>query len=780
MMINDSLHDRINGYLKRIENYYTLTGVDSGLSAEDFELTAASMAHYQSAEPGQSFLGVISLNKNANGKYDVHLIASANEGSGAPTTDKQGKPWLKSKAKLGKGGHNIHLQAVMQLGLAEQYTQGRLLGFGLWKSGSAVMFPDVLPDKNGLVPDEYHVQMVDGKFRVYYVNEALELALVKDELLELLLQRQYARHGSNLQSDKTKYALIDVIRNFHHIRQQGLSEKEQKIQMIGLQFSGAAQASSSMAAAQESPVQIKHVRISSTSLNDGSTPKLGGASGACVYDELYLKCAHAFMLEQVTHANQIARGLPLPVAKSLYEYLSMTLAETPVTYEKLIHVLPPAVRQDKALEAGFSENPVYSLYIYARITGDIQLIQFLKADYPEIKSSGDDLSHSLIDTAIKAAIPDVSNPDSEEIASQFIASRVDILHKLIDSGENPDFMFTAVMLGLMFYEDREKKLDIFQGVMTRLVSMGADVAGHYDFRLLSLDAAAYLIKIGVSVQLIMERLLRSVDFNANEPEKVLQFKQFFEQLLGLGANPANGLEVCNPAREWLVHYLLEKGADPGRGSLPNIAARYAYMDLLSVVPISAYKDDDIPMSIAAKYGHVDVIRALADMGMDPNLLDKQGQLPTMIAVKNKKWESVLALRNAGANLLQTDKDGHSLAVETAIIGNLPMLQILIEAGADINQPDSSGRSPLAAAARHYHEHILTWLELNGFGAHSQEIHSSPEQPEEPGYKADFSMNKRVFFKSAQAQTKPSIDYDNSLDKNNDNSMNQGAIVRKKS
>ena len=92
-----------------------------------------------------------------------------------------------------------------------------------------------------------------------------------------------------------------------------------------------------------------------------------------------------------------------------------------------------------------------------------------------------------------------------------------------------------------------------------------------------------------------------------------------------------------------------------------------------------------PLHGAALAGHTDVVQVLIDAGADVNAKDDNGRSPLHWASEYGRLAIVKMLSEAGASRVH----GH-----TETEGNIYVVQVLIDAGVDIEAKDRMGRSPL--------------------------------------------------------------------------------------
>lgn len=139
-----------------------------------------------------------------------------------------------------------------------------------------------------------------------------------------------------------------------------------------------------------------------------------------------------------------------------------------------------------------------------------------------------------------------------------------------------------------------------------------------------------------------------------------------------------------------------------------------------------YADHTVLMA-AVNQGYPDIVKILLDKGADPNLPSpRTGETPLHTAALRGYAEgstkSMALLLSAGANPNVKNKVNvvtESMAAGTPVIGETPlhwaaaygsqeMIQLLIDAGADISATDAHGESPLTWYGRHQRtsQHIV--------------------------------------------------------------------------
>lgn len=146
--------------------------------------------------------------------------------------------------------------------------------------------------------------------------------------------------------------------------------------------------------------------------------------------------------------------------------------------------------------------------------------------------------------------------------------------------------------------------------------------------------------------------------------------------------------------------------------------------------------DWMPLHRASDRGHLDNVRVLLDHGADPNLADKNGDVPHRIATNNKHREVAALLEARGAKLQLVElislashgTDAEFLSMlerpvnvnvanddkrralhEAAEHGRFAIVRALLERGADIDAADSDGWTALMEAADMGHLAIVELL-----------------------------------------------------------------------
>jgi len=141
--------------------------------------------------------------------------------------------------------------------------------------------------------------------------------------------------------------------------------------------------------------------------------------------------------------------------------------------------------------------------------------------------------------------------------------------------------------------------------------------------------------------------------------------------------------------EPLVELLLARGADPR-----------------SSTPLGTVLDG------AVAGGNPRIVRLLAARGADVNG-GGQGSSPLLLAVRLGQLPVIDALLDAGASTAATDAAGNTALIMAASYGLEPVVRRLLTKGADVTVANVHGATPLDVARREEHDTIATLLEARG-------------------------------------------------------------------
>lgn len=120
------------------------------------------------------------------------------------------------------------------------------------------------------------------------------------------------------------------------------------------------------------------------------------------------------------------------------------------------------------------------------------------------------------------------------------------------------------------------------------------------------------------------------------------------------------------------------------------------------------------MHWAAVNGHLEVIEFLGERGANVNARDSDGKTPLMFAVKGKHADIVAYLLESGADAnARSKKIGLTPLTIGAAVGDVGVVRLLLEHGADQGIPERSGDTALDRARQYEHPEVVALLEASG-------------------------------------------------------------------
>jgi ankyrin repeat protein len=132
------------------------------------------------------------------------------------------------------------------------------------------------------------------------------------------------------------------------------------------------------------------------------------------------------------------------------------------------------------------------------------------------------------------------------------------------------------------------------------------------------------------------------------------------------------------------------------------------------------------ISLAIQMGKIPVISALLDAGANPNLSDEtddglDANSPLMEAASTffatNRGEMVRLLIKRGANLNQQDADGRTPLMHALRYSDMDVIEILIKAGADLDIRDKEGNTALMMAELNQSSKVVNILKQSGASLH---------------------------------------------------------------
>ncbi|TMW67339.1 hypothetical protein Poli38472_012455 [Pythium oligandrum] len=140
---------------------------------------------------------------------------------------------------------------------------------------------------------------------------------------------------------------------------------------------------------------------------------------------------------------------------------------------------------------------------------------------------------------------------------------------------------------------------------------------------------------------------------------------------------------------------------------------------LPVMNVTGYQ----PIHIAAKNGCVGIVKMLLKYGAKVDAITKPRLLtPLMLASKVGASEVVELLLDRGADPDQEDRDGNTPLHFSCSEGQYRATYLLLTAGADPDMPNGREETPFDVAEHQGFSHITYLLETNGMGAPDQNMY----------------------------------------------------------
>ncbi len=119
---------------------------------------------------------------------------------------------------------------------------------------------------------------------------------------------------------------------------------------------------------------------------------------------------------------------------------------------------------------------------------------------------------------------------------------------------------------------------------------------------------------------------------------------------------------------------------------------------------------DTLLTFAILMRRYDAISSLISKGANPELANDLGYKPLNIAIEMVDYRSVEILINIGdAKVDFVDELGRTYLMQSARVGSLPITDLLISKGVDVNAADNNGVTALAIAYKHKKDIIAKYL-----------------------------------------------------------------------
>lgn len=185
------------------------------------------------------------------------------------------------------------------------------------------------------------------------------------------------------------------------------------------------------------------------------------------------------------------------------------------------------------------------------------------------------------------------------------------------------------------------------------------------------------------------------------------------------------LRAVSYQSEDIVSFLLAKGANAEyarHGCTALITAVHGRAGKLVTILLKHGVDlekkidgrNHTALQIAAMYGQTEIVSQLIGNGANRDYISPDGHTAVSAALRHKEFDAAKVLIKAGANTRSTAFSS-SFLVRAAESDDAECIGLLIQKGANVNQRDRAGVTPLMAAARNNSKHVLALLLQQGRG-----------------------------------------------------------------
>ena len=163
---------------------------------------------------------------------------------------------------------------------------------------------------------------------------------------------------------------------------------------------------------------------------------------------------------------------------------------------------------------------------------------------------------------------------------------------------------------------------------------------------------------------------------------------------------------------WQRHEAIQNG---GYGRLLCVCIFGLYRGCLSILPSGANLDTEMlaevqkSISLASRFGEVEVARLLIQRGADVSTADENGNTPLHIASEYGNQEVARLLIEQGADISAATKDGAAPLHNASQNGHQEVTRLLVERGADVSPATKDGTTPLHLASLNGYQDVARLL-----------------------------------------------------------------------
>ena len=312
--------------------------------------------------------------------------------------------------------------------------------------------------------------------------------------------------------------------------------------------------------------------------------------------------------------------------------------------------------------------------------------------------------HSSVVKALIESGADVNEQDEDGTSPLMHAANMgneQVVHELIKAGASLTAMNEQQMQRALRYVSREGH----SSVVRTLTEAGADVNGQDNNGTTPLMKAANwghdqvvheLIKAGASVTAKnnKQQTALHIAISSSWGCHFSVVKALIEAGADVNEQDKGGttplMEAANMGNEQVVHELIKAGA--------------------SVTAKNNKQQTALHLAISSSWGNrFSVVKALIEAGADVNEQDEDGTTPLIKAANMGNEQVVHELIRAGASVTAKNKKQQTalhLAISSSWGNRFSVVKALIEAGADVNEQDEDGTTPLIKAANMGNEQVV--------------------------------------------------------------------------
>jgi ankyrin repeat protein len=117
-----------------------------------------------------------------------------------------------------------------------------------------------------------------------------------------------------------------------------------------------------------------------------------------------------------------------------------------------------------------------------------------------------------------------------------------------------------------------------------------------------------------------------------------------------------------------------------------------------------------PLIVAAKYGHVEMVRVLLEGGANVEGVNAYGATPLHHAAHNGQLEVCRLLLDWGAKVNTLNRFARTPLHHAAWRGHLPVVKLLVKEGADVRLKDKFGKTASDWARSVGKKDVADWLD----------------------------------------------------------------------